>query len=311
MERLVITGGVGFIGSHIAEKAAREGYEVIIVDNLCGGCLGNIHHILDLDNVKLVRGSIEDIDLLTECFQGADYVCHQAAMPGVTESVRNPIKSNSINNNGTLNVLAAAKNTKIKKVVYASSSAVYGESTKEEQSEGDTPNPCSPYAVSKLSGEHYCKVFNDLYGLKTVSLRYFNVYGPRQKQGGGYCAVVPCFIESMLNGKAPTIYGEGRQCRDFVYVKDVAEANLAMIKNECTGVYNVGSGKSTKINELYEMLSRVTGFKEKALYKKTRAGDLFHSKASTKALQNAGVRASYSIEEGIRETLEWHKWEKA
>mgnify|MGYP000394964556 CR=1 FL=1 len=232
-KKVIVTGGAGFIGSHLAEELA-ESNEVVVIDNLCTGKLENIKHLIDNEKIVFKKGDIRDLVFLRREFEGADYVFHQAALPSVPRSIEDPALTNGVNVNGTLNVLIAAKDCEVKKIVYASSSSIYGDTPILPKKEGMLPNPLSPYAVSKLTGEYYCKAFSVVYGLKTVCLRYFNVYGPRQDPTSQYAAVIPRFITRILDNKPPIIYGDGRQTRDFTYVKDVAIANiLAAETNVC------------------------------------------------------------------------------
>lgn len=218
MKKVVITGGAGFIGSHLAEQLAIDGNEVIILDNLSTGNMGNIEHIIKLKNVSFIEGSILDLPLLEKAFLGAEHVFHHAASISVAESTKDPLKYNENNITGTLNVLLAAKKKKARKVVFASSSAVYGNPTELPTREDDPLNPLSTYAISKLAGEDYCRVFSEIHGLPTVCLRYFNVYGPRQNPFSEYANVITSFIQRVANKLPPIVYGDGEQTRDFVYI---------------------------------------------------------------------------------------------
>jgi len=224
--RYIVTGGAGFIGSNLADTLAQQHYNVIIIDNLATGRQENIEHLLDHPRVTFIEGSVTDLDLLMETFPGADGIFHQAAIPSVPRSVKDPIASNEANITGTLNVLVAAKDCGVSSVVAASSSSVYGDTPVLPKHEGMVPNPLSPYAVTKFAGECYGKVFSDLYGIRTVFLRYFNVYGPRQDPKSEYAAVIPRFITRLLAGRPPIIYGDGEQTRDFTFVADVVQANI-------------------------------------------------------------------------------------
>jgi len=299
--KVVVTGGAGFIGSNIAEELAKK-YEVVIVDDLSSGKLENIRGL----NLEFVRGCVTDIDLLKKVFRDAEYVFHQAAIASVQKSLEDPLKVEEVNVRGTLCVLIAARDADVEKVVFASSAAVYGDSPELPKRENMTPQPKSPYAVSKLAGEYYCEVFNEVYGLKTVSLRYFNVYGPRQDLTSEYAAVIPRFLIRSLAGKPLVIYGDGNQTRDFVFVKDVVNANiLAMEKNVC-GVFNVASGKAVSINELAEVVMKVVGKNVEVVYERERKGDVRHSLGDiSKARTFLGYVPEYSLEEGLRITLKW------
>jgi len=228
---ILITGGAGFIGSNLAEELVKK-HEVAIIDDLSTGMAENVENL----DVKLVRGSITDLDLLKENFRGVDYVFHQAALPSVQRSVEDPIKTNDVNVGGTLNVLVAARYAGVAKVVYASSSSAYGDMPELPKREDMMPDPKSPYAVAKLTGEYYCRVFNEIYGLKTAALRYFNVYGPRQDPASDYAAVIPKFMNRIMAGKAPIIYGDGEQTRDFTFVRDVVQANVRVMESESRGM---------------------------------------------------------------------------
>ncbi|MEA2033598.1 MAG: SDR family oxidoreductase [Euryarchaeota archaeon] len=303
--KLVITGGAGFIGSNIAEELLKEkDNEIIIVDDLSTGKMANLRKFDQ--NINLVRGSITDLNLLKAVFKGVDYVFHQAAIPSVPRSIKDPIASNNANVNGTLNVLVAAKDCDVKKVVYASSSSVYGDTPELPKREDMTPNPLSPYAVTKLLGEYYCNVFNDIYGLKTVSLRYFNVYGPRQDPYSDYAAVIPKFINRVSENKPPVIYGDGEQTRDFTFVKDVVSANILAAKSDAEGVYNIANGNRISINELANMIMKFIGNNLTSIHDDPREGDIKHSLADiSEAKKNLGYEPGYSLEEGLRGTIEW------
>ncbi|MCD6455484.1 MAG: SDR family oxidoreductase [Methanophagales archaeon] len=305
--KIVITGGAGFIGSNIAEELSKEkDNEIIIVDDLSTGKMANIRKFNRSTNINFVRGSITDLNLLKGVFKDTDYVFHQAAIPSVPRSVKDPIASNNANINGTLNVLVAAKDCDVKKVVYASSSSVYGDTPELPKREDMTPNPLSPYAVTKLLGEYYCNVFNDIYGLKTVSLRYFNVYGPRQDPYSDYAAVIPKFINRVSENKPPVIYGDGEQTRDFTFVKDVVKANVLAAKSDAGGVYNIANGNRISINELANMIMKLMGNNLTPMHEDPREGDVKHSLADiSRAKKNLGYEPMYNLEEGLRETIKW------
>jgi len=306
--RIVITGGAGFIGSNLAEELSKEkDNEVITVDDLSTGRIENIQTLGKFNqNIKFVKGSVTDLDLLRGIFKDVDYVFHQAAIPSVPRSVKDPIASNNANVNGTLNVLVAAKDCGVKKVIYASSSSVYGDTPKLPKREDMMPNPLSPYAVTKLMGEYYCEVFNEVYGLKTVSLRYFNVYGPRQDPYSDYAAVIPRFIDRVLENKPPVIYGDGEQTRDFTFVKDVVKANVLAAKSDANGVYNIAYGNRISINELANVIMKLIGRNLTLIYDAPREGDVKHSLGDiSKAKKNLGYEPRYSLEKGLQGTIEW------
>jgi UDP-glucose 4-epimerase len=299
--RVVVTGGCGFIGSNLV-RGLFKSMEVTVIDNLSTGNLSNLEGM----DVKLVRGDILDLSLLKNVFKETDYVFHLAAVVSVQESVKDPTRANEVNVKGTLNVLEAARIRDVRKIIYSSSCAVYGDSDSLPLKETTLPKPKSPYAVSKLAAENYCKVYNEIYGLKSVSLRYFNVYGPRQDPFSDYAAVIPKFILRVLRGENPIIYGDGEQTRDFIYVKDVVKANmLAMEKGK--GVYNIASGKSVSINELAHLICRLAGKELNPIYEEEREGDIKHSAADISRAREIGFKPSYSLEGGLAETIEYWK----
>jgi len=277
-KKVVVTGGTGFIGSNLAKELASSN-TTLVIDDLSTGYLKNIQDDVDANQIDFVKGSITDLELLTEVFKNVDYVFHQAAIPSVPRSIKDPILSNTANVTGTLNVLVAAQENHVKKVVYASSSSVYGDTPTLPKKEEMTPCPLSPYAVSKLTGEYYCKVFTGVYGLKTVALRYFNVYGPRQDPAGEYAAVIPKFIMSIFDDKPPVIFGDGEQTRDFSFIADVVQANILAAESTACGVFNVAGGKRITINALVDSIVKLTGKNIDAEYKDPRPGDIKHSLA--------------------------------
>ena len=304
MSMVIVTGGAGFIGSHLADELVRRGYKVIILDNLSTGRMSNIEPLLRNGSAEFIQSSITNLPLLRKLFSGADYVFHQAAIPSVPRSVKNPKASHNANITGTLNVLLAAKNNGIKKVIYASSSAVYGDTPTLPKVEDMIPNPQSPYAVTKLAGEYYCNVFLEIYGLNTICLRYFNVYGPRQDPDSPYAAVIPIFISNALAGKSPIIFGDGEQSRDFTFVKDVAQANILTAESKATGIFNIGRSTRVTINHLAQLIIRLVGNSAvKPVHKAPRPGDILHSLADISKASAFGYHPEYSLEEGLKETL--------
>ena len=303
-KKVVITGGLGFIGSHITEKLCEENL-VVIIDNQSTGKTENIKH-LNLSKIDTTIGDITSINL-NEIFDGADYVFHEAAVTSVQKSVDDPFTSNEVNITGTLKVLEAAKNTGVKKVVIASSSAVYGETESLPLSEDEPVNPLSPYAVGKTTGELYCNVFSQIYGLPTISLRYFNVFGPRQDPKSQYAAVIPIFIDKILKNESPVIYGDGEQSRDFISVKDIVTANIWAAESKLTGAFNIGLGKSTTINQLVEMINEIIGKDIKPVYEKERPGDIKHSLADVSKAKSSGYDPKADFKEELKETVEWFK----
>ena len=305
MSKVVVTGGAGFIGSNLADKLIDRGYGVTIIDNLSTGKLSNLDSAIASGKAEFVRGNITNLALLQKTFSGADYVFHQAALPSVPRSINDPKTSHNINITGTLNVLIAARDNSVKKVIYASSSSVYGDTPTLPKVEDMSPNPLSPYAVTKLTGEYYCSVFNNVYDLKTVCLRYFNVYGPRQDPNSPYAAVIPLFLNSILAGESPVIYGDGEQTRDFTFVGDVADANILAAERDATGIFNLGNSQRITINELVNRIIDFVGNKSvKPDYRETRPGDIVHSLADISKAKAFGYNPKYNMENGLKETLE-------
>ncbi|MGZ7109163.1 MAG: SDR family oxidoreductase [Methanobacterium sp.] len=301
-KKVVITGGLGFIGSHIVEML-NDSNKVIIVDDESTGNIENIKH-LDFSKIDTILGSIISIDL-EEIFDGCDYVFHLAAQTSVPKSVDDPFTTNEININGTLKVLEASKNTGIKKVVFSSSSAVYGETKSVPISENTPINPISPYAISKISGELYCKAYNELYGLSTISLRYFNVFGPKQDPNSQYAAVIPIFINKILKNERPVIYGDGEQTRDFISVKNVVDANILAAESKETGAFNIGLGKSTSINELFEIIRNITGKDIQPKHEKERQGDIKHSVADISKANLIEFNPDVDFKHDLKQTINW------
>ncbi len=302
--KALVTGGAGFIGSHLAEELAKDN-EVIILDNLSTGRMENIKELVKKGNVTFVKGSMTDFTLLQDIIRDVDYVFHQGAIPSVPRSIEKPSASNDANINGTLNVLMASKEAGVKKVMYASSSSVYGDAPEMPKREDMKPNPLSPYAVTKIAGEYYCKVFQEVYGLKTVSLRYFNVFGQRQDPTSEYAAVIPKFITSILNNKSPTIYGDGEQSRDFTFVKYVVEANILACESDATGVFNIACGGRITINKLVDMINEILGKDVKPVYVASRAGDIKHSLADISRAKLFGYEPKSNFKDGLKETIRW------
>ena len=301
--KAIITGGAGFIGSNLAEVLSRDN-EVIIVDDLSTGNEANIRGL----EIELVKGSVTDLDLLRKAFKGADYVFHQAAIPSVPRSIKDPVSTNEANVTGTLNVLIAARDCSVKKVIFASSSSAYGDTPELPKREDMNPNPLSPYAVTKLIGEYYCNVFDDVYDLKTAALRYFNVYGPKQDPYSDYAAVIPKFIKRIQEGKPPIIYGDGTQTRDFTSVDDVVSANILAAESDAKGVYNVATGKRITINELASVIMAIMGRDLDPIHEKQREGDVLHSLGDiTKAKKDFGYAPGDKLEENLKETVKWFR----
>jgi UDP-glucose 4-epimerase len=302
--KAVVTGGAGFIGSHIVEELLKLGWQILVVDNLSTGNLNNLQHLLNAKNMEFVQGSIIDLPLLQKHFAGANYVFHEAALVSVQGSIEDPILSHDNNLSGTLNVLLAARDSGIQKVVFASSSAVYGDTPVVRKKEDASPNPQSPYAVNKLAAEYYCRLFTEVYKLPTLCLRYFNVYGPRQSPNSEYAAVIPKFIQLVKDGKSPIIFGDGKQTRDFVFVEDVVAANILAAKSTITGVLNIGTSKSISLNQLARfILKKMNRLDLDPIYEKERAGDIKHSMADISAAKVLGYNPRYTLNLGLDELI--------
>jgi UDP-glucose 4-epimerase len=302
-KRAIVTGGAGFIGSHIVQELVERGSQVIIVDNLSTGRLENIEPFLKKTSVKFVEGDVTDLAFLEDVFKGADYVFHQAAIASVQKSIEDPISSHNTNVTGTLNVLVAARNNKIKKVVFASSSAVYGDSPAEQKQENSPANPQSPYAATKFAAECYCDFFTRVYNLQTVCLRYFNVYGPRQDPNSEYAAVIPSFIQKIKAKTPPVIFGDGTQSRDFVFVRDVAKANLLAATSGASGIFNIGTGVSVSLNRLAEQIIQIIGADVGVIHGNARSGDVRYSRADISKAKKLGFTPAYSLDRGLRESI--------
>ncbi|MBN1638211.1 MAG: SDR family oxidoreductase [Ignavibacteriales bacterium] len=281
----LVTGGAGFIGSHIAEKLVELGNKVRVLDNLSTGKIENINSFIK--EIEFTEGDIRDYATVQNALKNVDVVFHLAALSNVARSVEEPLLTNEINVNGTLNILNSMKEEGIKRMVFSSSAAVYGDSPELPKREDMLPNPLSPYAVSKLTGEYYCKVFSDLYNMEIISLRYFNVFGPRQDPNSEYAAVIPKFINLMLNDKQPVIYGDGEQTRDFIFIDDVVECNL-LAANGVEGnlnIFNCASGLHTSLNELVVTLNKILGKNIEPIYAEAQKGDIKHSGADIKNIK--------------------------
>jgi UDP-glucose 4-epimerase len=306
--KYIVTGGAGFIGSHIVEELAQQKHEVVILDNLFSGKMENIESFLKKKNVTFVKGSITDLSILKEIFKGADGIFHEGAIASVPRSIANPLATNEANVTGTLNVLIAARDCGVRKVLFASSSSVYGNTPTLPKREDMPPNPLSPYAVSKLTGEHYLKVFSEVYGFATLSLRYFNVFGPRQDPQSEYAAVIPRFITKILRHESPTIYGDGGQTRDFSYVKDVVQANIRAMESDAEGVFNVAYCKRIDLNELASLIMEITGITVPLVYEPSRTGDVRDSLADIRRAQEAfGYAPEFTVKSGMKETIAWYQ----
>jgi UDP-glucose 4-epimerase len=306
--RYVVTGGAGFIGSHIVDALVNRGDEIVILDNLFSGKIENIKHLIGLSTVTFIQGCVTDQALLQKACKDADGIFHEAAITSVPRSIKDPLASNEVNISGTLNVLVAAQKCEIEKIVYASSSSVYGDTPTLPKMEDMMPNPKSPYAITKMTGENYLNVFHNLYGMDTVSLRYFNVFGPRQDPNSEYSAVIPKFITKILHHVSPVIYGNGLQTRDFTYVKDVVQANIRAMECDAQGVFNVAYGNRITLIELAQTIMDILGADLPLKYESPRSGDIHDSLADISAAQEAfGYAPEYSVTTGLKETVGWYK----
>lgn len=302
-KKIVVTGGAGFIGSHLVH-ALYKSNEVIVVDNLSSGRMENLGSLVKSKKVRFLKGSITDLKLMKNACNGADYVLHHAAIASVPKSVKDPIATNRVGIEGTLVTLVAARDGGVKKVVFASSAGVYGDSAKPPIPETSPPDPMSPYALTKVVGERYCSLFDHLYGLRTISLRYFNVFGPRQDPDSEYAAVVPRFLSRAIAGKNLTIFGDGKQTRDFVFVEDVVRANVLAAESKAGGEFNIASGEKTTIDDLAHAVLELTGWSAEIEFEGPRKGDIRYSVADTRmAKRLLGFSPKYSLEEGLGKTL--------
>lgn len=306
-KEIVVTGGCGFIGSHIVEELL-ESNKVTIIDNLSSGKIENLKNP-NHENLTIIRENLLDADL-DEILKGKDYVFHLAAKVSVPGSVADPLDYNETNIDATVKLLIACKNNGIKKIVFSSSSAVYGENPNMPLKESELPMPCSPYAAQKASGELYLKSFYESYGLNYVALRYFNVFGPKQDENSPYAAVIPKFISAILKGESPVIFGDGEQSRDFIFVKEIANANIAAAESDYNGIVNVALGKSMTINHLFEVISDVLESDLPVKYLDERPGDIKHSLADISNLENIDFKPEEDkFEEQLRETVKWFRQE--
>ena len=303
MARYLVTGGAGFIGSHIVDRLRARGDEVRILDDFSSGKHENVPQ-----GVEVVEGSVADLETAQRAVAGCDFVIHQAAIPSVPRSVKDPVSSNRANVDGTLNMLVAARDAGVKRLVFAGSSSVYGESAVLPKREDMRPAPLSPYALQKLIGEQYCQMFTRLYGLETVTTRYFNVFGPRQQPGSPYSGVISLFIEALAQGKAPMVHGDGRQTRDFTFVGDVVTGVLkaAEAPGAAGEVINVAAGGRISLTELIRNIQMVLKTDVEPVFGPVREGDVRDSQADiAKARQLLGFTPSVPFDEGLRETIAW------
>ena len=302
-KRVLVTGGAGFIGSHLVDRLVSEGCRVVVLDNLSSGSLENIRGHLGGRKVRFIEGDVRGSEAVEEAMKGVDLVCHSAAVVSVPYSMREPLLTHEVNATGTLNLLIASRNHEVERFVYLSTCAVYGEPEYLPVDEAHPTNPISPYAASKLAAEHYCEAFQQAYGLKTVILRPFNVYGPRQNDG-----VVAEFVQRMKQGSPPIVCGNGRQTRDFLYVWDAVDAIVLALKHgSAVGeVFNIGTGKATTINELARLLLRIFGMELKPLREEPRTGDVRQSCADIgKAEKKLGYRPRFSLKRALRHFVDY------
>ena len=303
--KALVTGGGGFIGSQLVERLLRDDVEVRVLDNFATGDRENLADVLD--EIELVEGDIQSYERVHNSIRGCELVFHQAALPSVPRSIQDPLTSTAVNVTGTLNVLLAARDEDVRRVVYASSSSVYGANRELPADEDMRPVPIAPYAVSKLAAEGYCRAFSQVYGLETVALRYFNVFGPRQDPLSQYAAVIPKFISSFLDGEAPVVYGDGEQSRDFTYIDNAIEATALAARAEgVTGqTFNIACGTRTTLNDLLEELRSLTGKEIDPVYSDPRPGDVRHSLADiSRAREALGYEPTVDVRTGLGRTLE-------
>lgn len=306
MAHYLVTGGCGFIGSHLVEALVKKSERVRVFDDCSTGKAENIAQVKD--QVELIEGDLQDLEAVRKAVAEVDYVLHQGARPSVARSVADPVLSNDININGTLNVLVAARDEGVERVVFASSSSVYGNIPTLPKSEDLSPQPASPYAITKYAGERYCQVFSQIYGLETVALRYFNIFGPRQDPTSQYSAVIPKFIYAYLHGDSPSIDGDGEQSRDFTAVENAVDANiLACHAKDVAGeVFNVGCGGQTSINQLASLVGKLTEVDAKPTRNPSRSGDVRHSCADIRKAQRLiGYHPQVDLKTGLRQLIDW------
>jgi len=309
--KALVTGGAGFIGSHIVDRLLIHGLEVTVVDNLSTGQLKNIVYNENQQNFHSIKGDIRDLDLIRRIVKEVDIVFHEAALISVVSSFKDPLTTHDVNVTGTLNLLKTCLNSGVKRFIFASSASIYGETETLPMKENMVPGPISPYAVSKLAAEYYAKLFYKVYGLETVCLRYFNVYGPRQRYGH-YSGVIPIFINRLLSNEPPIIYGNGEQKRDFVNVQDIVDANMLALrsKNAVGHVFNIGTGKATSVNQLAKIVLQIFGKKDlQPVHTDPRPGDTKEGSYAdiSKARRVLGYDPKISLEDGIIKLVEWYR----
>lgn len=308
IQKALVTGGAGFIGSHLVETLVQNGCEVLVLDNLSSGHLSNLDSVKD--KITFIQGDIEDDQTIERVTWGCDAIFHQAAVVSVTKTVEDPVFSARVNDLGAIKVLDAARKNGVRRVVMASSSAVYGDAPQLPKIESMIPAPLSPYAVQKLTNEYYAALYSKLYGIETACLRYFNVYGPRQDPSSPYSGVISIFMMRALKSEKPVIYGDGHQTRDFIYVKDVVQANLlaATSASAAGKVFNVGTSNSVEVNTLWKMVATLAQCTVEPEHEAPRTGDIVHSLSGIqRAKELLGFEPSVSFEQGLRKTFEWYR----
>jgi nucleoside-diphosphate-sugar epimerase len=310
MPKVLVTGGAGFIGSNLTEALLKKGWVVRVLDNFSTGKRENLVFDEGYPSLEMIEGDICDLSTCQKAMREVDYVFHQAALPSVQRSVEDPEASNAINVGGTLNILLAARDEKVKRVIYASSSSIYGDTPTLPKHEEMNPHPLSPYALQKYVGEQYCRLFHELYGLDTISLRYFNIFGPKQDPNSLYSAVIPKFIDALVHDRPPTIFGDGEQSRDFTYIENVVQANLlAMSAQRLHGeAINIACGKRTSLNQLLGILKEILGSAQSPVHEEPRKGDVRHSLADIrKGKEVINYAPIVGIETGLKKTVEFFK----
>ncbi len=313
MAKVLVTGGAGFIGSHLTEALLKQGNLVRILDNYSTGKKENLIFDKAYPFLEIIEGDIREIRVCKEAVKGVEYVFHQAAIPSVQRSIEDPLATHSVNVDGTLNLLISAKEMEVKRFIYASSSSIYGDTPTLPKKEEMPPNPLSPYALQKYIGEQYCRLFSNLYGLETVSLRYFNIFGPKQDPTSIYSAVIPRFIDALLEGRSPIIYGDGEQSRDFTYIDNVVQANLLAMEIERLNgeVINIACGKRTSLNQLLDILKNILGLNISAIHEEPRKGDVKHSLADIqKAKMILDYEPQLDTRMGLIKTIEFFQRKK-
>jgi UDP-glucose 4-epimerase len=308
MSKVLVTGGAGFIGSHLTEALLQEGHRVRVLDDFSTGKRKNLIFDKKYPSLEIIEGDIRNLAICQKALKDAEVVFHQAALPSVERSVEDPLGSNAVNAGGTLNILFSAREERVKRVIYASSSSIYGDTPTLPKHEEMPSNPLSPYALQKYIGEQYCRLFYQLYGLETVSLRYFNIFGPKQDPASIYSAVIPRFIDALLKGHPPLIFGDGEQSRDFTYIDNVVRANLlAMSAEHLHGeAINIACGKRVSLNQLLNILKEIVGSKVSPVYEEPRKGDVKHSLADiNKGKKILNYDPQVGIEMGLKKTVEF------